>query len=92
MFRPLFFKEYKTCDSPVCLIFQLEEGLTKSKKKKIKKKRKKQRDIIEQQMKDVEGDLGLESLGLDTSARSAMEVLWPMIKVMFFLSVFLNVC
>lgn len=33
----------------------MEEGVSKSKKKKLKKKRKKQRELLEQQLKEMEG-------------------------------------
>ena len=33
----------------------MEEGISKSKKKKLKKKRKKQRELLEQQLKEMEG-------------------------------------
>jgi hypothetical protein len=35
--------------------FQLEETLTRNKKKKLKKKRKRHRDILEQQLREIEG-------------------------------------
>ncbi len=36
-------------------MFQVEEAVSKSKKKKLKKKRKKQRELLEQQLKEMEG-------------------------------------
>lgn len=33
----------------------MEEGISKSKKKKLKKKRKKQRELLEAQLKEMEG-------------------------------------
>ena len=33
----------------------MEESMTKNKKKKLKKKRKRHRDLIEQQLKQIEG-------------------------------------
>ena len=33
----------------------MEESMTKNKKKKLKKKRKRHRDLLEQQLKEIEG-------------------------------------
>ena len=43
------------CTAPKRFQKLIEEGVSKSKKKKLKKKRKKQRDLLEQQLKEMEG-------------------------------------
>ncbi|KAI1716658.1 protein kinase domain-containing protein [Ditylenchus destructor] len=43
------------CTAPKKFKKMMEEGVSKSKKKKLKKKRKKQRELLEQQLKEMEG-------------------------------------
>lgn len=39
----------------ILCIFKVEEAMSKNKKKKLKKKRKKQRELLEQQLSQMEG-------------------------------------
>jgi len=44
----------------------MEESMTKSKKKKLKKKRRRHRNLLEQQLKEIEGmSVDIDSLDSD---------------------------